>query len=250
MSTNPETTAGRRFVFRVPYLDTFQGRVLARFAREDLKVSRAAILYDIAGDYNKTLAEVFARTFEENGGKVVAVQTYTSDRNTEFTAQLSRIKTADPDVLFLPNFAHDARLQAVRARSLGIASVLLGGDGWDTSGFSAEAVFDGSFASRQWQPGLPGEKTRAFVSSYESTFGVPPEDVAATTYDSFGILFAAMEKAQSVEADAVRTALLGLRGYDGVTGTISYQENGDPVKSAVIVRLHAGTETVYFVVQP
>jgi branched-chain amino acid transport system substrate-binding protein len=250
MSTNPLTTAGKRYVFRVPYLDTFQGHEIAHFAVENIKARTAAVLYDVAGDYNRTLAEVFTRTFEEYGGKVVASETYTTDNNKDFKAQLGRISSRKPDVLFLPNYAADALVQANEARALGIKAVLIGGDGWDTKAFAKEEAFQASFASRQWHPSLQTAEALHFSNAFLTSYHRVPEDVAATTYDAFGLLIAALQKAGGTDGEALRQSLSMLRGYRWVTGSITYESTGDPVKSAVIVKLQNGEESVYTVVQP
>ncbi len=249
MSTNPETTAGKSFVFRVPFLDTFQGLVVARLARERLRAARAAVLFDVAGDYNRTLADEFRKVFQASGGSVTAFETYTSDRNTDFTAQLRRIAAGRPDVLFLPNYAADVRRQAEQARVLGVTAILLGGDGWDR-GFAAERTFDGSYAVWQWHPSLTNPKGIAFVSSYRDSYRRPPEDVAATTYDAFGLLFSAMEAAGSTDPEAVRTSIRAMGAYEGVTGRLDYSRGGDPRKSAVVARFNDGTASVYAVIEP
>ena len=249
MSTNPETTAGKSYVFRVPYLDTFQGLVIARFARDALGASRAAVLYDVAEDYNRTLAEEFRREFEERGGKVLSFETYTTDRNTIFTEQLDRIRASKPDVLFLPNYAADVRRQAFQARDRGITAVLLGGDGWDHA-FAQDALFDGSYVTWQWHPSLAVGAAQAFVAAFKDTYGREPEDVAATTWDAFGILFTAIESAQSTNPHAIRTALHGLKGFEGVTGAFGYSLGGDPSKNAVIMKFVERKASLYAVVEP
>jgi branched-chain amino acid transport system substrate-binding protein len=248
MSTNPETTAGKQFVFRVPYLDTFQGLVMARFAREGLKAETAAVLYDVANAYNRTLAEVFRQTFEQERGRLVAFETYTTDRRTDFSAQLERIAAGRPAVLFLPNYGIEVNAQAKQARALGVRAVLLGGDGWDLDAESP--LFDDSYTCRHWHASLAGGAAKAFVSAYQAAYGYLPEDVAATSYDAFGLLFAAMQSAGSAEARDVQKAMRALDGYEGVTGSISYRNGGDPLKSAVIVRLKAGHADVHAVLKP
>jgi branched-chain amino acid transport system substrate-binding protein len=249
LSTNPETTANKSFVFRIPYLDTFQGLVIARFAREKLGASRAAVLYDVAEDYNRTLAEEFRREFEKRGGTIKCFETYTTDRNTSFTAQLDHIRSEKPDVLFLPNYASDVRLQAAQARERGITAVLLGGDGWDRR-FARDPMFEGSYATWQWDPSLAVGPAAAFVSAFREAYGREPEDVAASTWDSFGILFAAIEAGNSTDPQAIKTALHGLKGYQGVTGRIGYSSGGDPSKNAVILKLSQGRASLYAVVEP
>jgi len=250
MSTHPDTTAGKRFVFRIPYMDTFQGRVVARFARERLKSRRAAVLYDVAGAYNRTLAELFRSSFEAAGGAIVAFETYTSDRNLDYSAQLRRVAAADPDVLFLPNYAADVLLQARQARASGVRAVLLGGDGWDARRFAGVPEFDGSFFATPWPPEAAGEAGSAFISAFRSANGRDPDEVAATTYDGFGLLLTAVGRAARADAPSIRDAIASSEGYRGVTGLIRYRDGGAPEKSAVIVRLSAAAAVVEAVVEP
>jgi branched-chain amino acid transport system substrate-binding protein len=210
MSTHPDTTAGKRYVFRIPYIDTFQGYVIARFARNVLKAEKAAVLYDIAGAYNRILAEVFKDSFNESGGFVEAFETYTTDHNQDFGVQLERISEKAPDVLFLPNYSADVLLQAQQAKEKGIRAVLLGGDGWDHALFSKESAFDGSFMTRHWHPDIANEKARAFTASYLESYGRPPGDVAATTYDAFSLLIEAIEKMGQADPEFIQEGIYNL----------------------------------------
>jgi branched-chain amino acid transport system substrate-binding protein len=250
LSTNPETTVGKRYVFRIPYLDTFQGKVLGRFAREELHARTAAALYDVAGDYNRTLAEVFRDTFETDGGKVTAFETYTTDQSTDFTAQLRRIALQKPDVLFLPNYSAEARRQGDQARAMGIRAVLLGGDGWDPGSFASDPAFEGSFETRHWDPSQEGRKTRSFLQAFQSAYNRVPDDVAATTYDAVSLLCAAIEKAGGVKPDDVRSSILSMADFEGVTGSIAYAGTGDPIKSALILQLKGGKGSVHAIIKP
>jgi len=249
MSTNPLTTADKKYVFRIPFLDTFQGFVIARFARDSLHARRAAVLYDVAGVYNRSLAEEFRRVFRESGGTVPAFETYTTDRNTDFSAQLARIARASPDVLFLPNYAEDAKLQAHEARAQKIGAVLLGGDGWDRA-FAEDPAFDGSYAVWQWDPSLQSDTAKAFVSAFRAAYGKAPEDVAATTWDAFSILFAAMESAGSTEPELIQRQLHAMGPIPGVTGRMDYSNGGDPRKNAVVARFKDGKGSISAVVEP
>ncbi len=250
MSTHPQTTAEKKYVFRIPYLDTFQGMIIARLAREVLQAQKAAVLYDIAGVYNKTLAEVFKKTFEEAGGVIESFETYTTDQAQDFSAQLQRIKLSSPDVLFLPNYSNDVELQARQAREQGIEAVLLGGDGWDDSQFAPNKDFDDSYMTRHWYPGIPHKEARSFLETFQVTYNRVPGDVSATTYDAFGILFEVFEKTDRMDADSIQQGLYNLDPYNGVTGTIKYTDSGDPVKSAVIIRIKDGGTSVFTVIEP
>ncbi|MGA9459369.1 MAG: ABC transporter substrate-binding protein, partial [Desulfobaccales bacterium] len=128
-STNPKTTAGKKFVFRACFIDDFQGHVMAKFARETLKAQTAAVLYDVSSEYNKGIAEFFKKDFEAAGGKVVAFESYTKD-DKDFSSQLTLIKAANPGVLFLPNYYNEVPLQVEQARQLGITCPFIGSDSW------------------------------------------------------------------------------------------------------------------------
>jgi branched-chain amino acid transport system substrate-binding protein len=250
LSTNPQTTAEKLFVFRVPYLDTFQGASLARFARRDLRAARAAVLYDVANEYNRTLAEVFRETFSRLGGRITAFETYTTDQAADFGPQLGRIAAAGAEVLFLPNLNDDVLRQGRQARRLGIRAVLLGGDGWDPDALAAEPAFAGSFAARHWHPAIATREALAFLRAFRERYRETPDDIAATTYDACGLLVAAMRAAGSAEPEAIRRALLGMEAYPGVTGSILYRGSGDPSKSVVLVGIQAGGVSVRSVLEP
>ena len=250
LSTNPETTAGRRFVFRIPYLDTFQGAVLARFALENLKTGTAAALFDVSGAYSRTLAEVFRQGFEAGGGRVTGWETYTSDRSRDFRVQLARIAAGSPALLFLPNYSADVLLQARQARAAGIRAVLLGGDGWDPEQFKGAEELQGAFCTQHWHEELTSPGSRSFVAAYLRETRLLPDNVAATTFDAFGLLFLAVERARSADPRAVREALVALPPFEGITGRIDYTDSGDPLKSAVVVQIRGGSSGVYTVVEP
>jgi branched-chain amino acid transport system substrate-binding protein len=250
MSTNPETTAGKRFVFRIPYLDTFQGTVLARFARSELKARTAAVLYDVSGDYSKVLAGVFCDGFEKDGGAVVVSETYTATQNTDFTRQLKRIARLKPDVLVLPNYQVDVERQGEQARAMGITAVFLGGDGWDPRYFRNTRPFEGSYVTRHWDPSVTTPAAQSFLAAFQKTWGEVPDDVAATTYDAVRLLFIGIEEAGSNQGDLVRRSISSMRDFQGVTGTIGYVGSGDPVKSALVLGFKNGKGAVDAVVNP
>lgn len=131
ISTNPQTTAGKKYVFRAAFIDDFQGKVMAHFVAKDLKAKRAALLYDVASPYNQGIAKVFKEVFEQEGGQIVKSETYTTDANQNFRQQLERIRDSRPEVLFLPNYKPDLKLQASQIKQLQIKTILIGGDSWD-----------------------------------------------------------------------------------------------------------------------
>ncbi len=252
-STNPKTTldaktnAPKKFVFRAAFIDDFQGRVVAKFAMDNLGAKKAAVLYDVASDYNKGIAEFFKKTFEESGGTVVAFETYTTN-DKDFSAQLTKIKDTGPDVVFLPNYYSEVPLQIQQAKRLGINVPFLGSDSWG----SAELIklcgtdCEGYYFSTHYAADNATPVAKGFIDGYAAKYGATPDDVAALTYDSFGLLWAALKSAGKVDRQAVRDALAKVPKYEGVTGTMQFQEgSGDPIKSAVILQVK-GDKFVWF----
>ncbi|EKP95316.1 ABC transporter substrate-binding protein [Thermaerobacter subterraneus] len=240
-ATNPNVTKDKPYVFRAAFIDPFQGYVMAKFAYENLGARKAAVLYDVAQDYNKGLAEVFRNEFTKMGGQITAYETYTTgDR--DFSAQLTSIKATDPDVLFLPNYYSEVPLQVSQARRLGIDAIILGGDGWD----SPELLnlggqdLEGSYFSNHYSAEADTPKVKEFVEKYKAKYGTTPDAAAALTYDSAYILFQAIQRAGSLDRPKIRDAIAATQNFEGVTGTISYQGSGDPVKPAVILKIENG----------
>lgn len=245
-STNPKTTAGKKYVFRACFIDDFQGVVAAKFAINDLKANTASVLYDVASEYNKGIAEIFKKTFEEAGKKVVAFETYTTG-DKDFSAQLTKIKAAGADVLFLPNYYSEVPLQVQQAHKLGYTGTIFGSDSWgnleliDLCGADCE----GLFFTTHYAPDIATPKAQKFIQAYEKTYGKTPDDVAALTYDAFGLAFQAIQAAGKPERQAVRDALASITRYEGVTGTLQFKGTGDPIKSAVIIQIKGGKFTYY-----
>ena len=247
-STNPKTTVDgvtgkpKKYVFRACFVDPFQGGVLARFAHENLKAARAAVLYDVASDYNKGIAEVFRESFERLGGKVVAFETYTTG-DKDFSAQLTKIKDAKPQVVFLPNYYSEVPLQVQQAKRLGIDVPFIGSDSWGSDELLklGGADMNGYFFSTHYSADNAAPAAKKFLQDYEATYGAKPDDVAALTYDAFGLLFGAIRTAGKADRDAVRAALSTLAEYRGVTGDLQFRaDSRDPVKSAVILQIREG----------
>jgi branched-chain amino acid transport system substrate-binding protein len=248
-STNPATTAGKQYAFRVAFIDPFQGRAIARFALADLGAKQAAVLYDVASAYNKGIAEVFKQVFTEGGGQVVAFETYTTGEK-DFGSQLVRIKQSGATVLFLPNYDNEVPAQAQQARQLGIQAILLGSDTWSAIKPGDRTNLDDAFFSSGWNPDVSGEQSQAFVKAFRQAYGREPNDLSAMAYDAAGLLFQAIQSQGKIDPESIRTGLANTRGYAGVTGTISYQGSGDPLKSAVINQIKDGKFILYKQVNP
>jgi len=250
-STNPNTTEGKKFIFRACFIDDFQGQVMAKFARETLKAQTAAVLYDVASEYNKGIAEYFKKSFEAEGGQVVAFESYTTN-DKDFSSQLTLIKAANPGVLFLPNYYNEVPLQVQQARRLGIVCPFIGSDSWGSPEILTLGgpVLDDSYFSTHYAPDIATETAQKFIRAYEVKYGKKPDDVAALTYDAGGLLLAAITQAGALDRQKVRDALAGLRQYEGVTGIMKFHGTGDPIKSAVIIHVKDGKFNYYSTVQP
>jgi len=248
-STHPETTRNKKWVFRVGYMDTFQGQVMARFAREELGADKVAVLYDIASEYNRDLTEVFAPSFESLGGEVV-LESYTTD-NPDVSEQLVRIKESGAEVLFLPNYHTEVPDQVRAARELGIKATVLGSDTWPLIQDADREVVEGAFFNAHFAADIADEHAQRFISSYRSAYGRDPDDVAALTFDAFGLLFKAVQDEGKVDPDAIRDGLDTITGYAGVTGSISYGGvGGDPVKSVNLLQIKDGKFVFHSRVEP
>jgi branched-chain amino acid transport system substrate-binding protein len=247
-STNPKTTLDattgkpKRYAFRSCFIDPFQGKVLAKFALGQMKAKKAAVLYDVASDYNKGIAEVFKADYEKLGGKVVAFETYTTN-DKDFSAQFTKIKAAAPEVIFLPNYYSEVPLQVQQAKRLGVTAPFLGADAWGSPDLLklGGADMEGYYFSTHYAADNASPAAVKFIGAYTKAFGAPPDDVAALTYDAFGLLFTALRNAGKSDRESVRNALAKLPGYAGVTGDMKFAEgSGDPIKSAVILQVKGG----------
>ncbi len=245
-STNPDTTFDRPWVFRAAFLDPFQGPVLANFVAAEFGATSAAVLYDVASDYPKGLAENFRDAAEAIGIEIVGFESFTLG-DTDFSSQLTSIIAQEPDVLFTPQYYNEVPLIVQQARELGFEGPIVGSDSWGTPDLidlCGEAC-EGLFFSTHYAPDIATEVGQTFISAYEEEYGAKPDDVAALTYDAFQLLFTAITNANSLDKEDVREALAGVELFEGVTGVMSFDEQGDPIKCAVIIEIKDGAFTYY-----
>jgi branched-chain amino acid transport system substrate-binding protein len=256
-STAPKLTvdarsgAPKRYVFRAAFTDDFQGVVDAKFALSYLKTKRPAVLYDVASEANKGIAEVYKKTMAENGVQLVAFETYTTG-DKDFSAQLTKIARANADTLFLPNYYSEVPLQVKQARQVGCKGQIFGSDAWGSAelvNLSGDAC-EGLFFTTHYAPDLATPQAQEFIAAYKTAYGAVPDDVAALTYDSFGLLFTAVQAAGQLDREAVRNALSAITNYEGVTGTMRFQGTGDPIKSAVVIQIKDGKFKFFQTAQP
>lgn len=249
-ATNPEITPGRPYVFRATFDDNFQGIALANFIQSNLGYNRVAILYDITNNYSRGLAETFNNAFTRYGGEIVAIETYTADTADTFTEQLQRIAAAQPQAIFIPNNTNDVLIQGAEIRNMGLEATLIGGDSWQGQRLSEQGQFVGSFFSGNYCRDLTNDTIRRFVEAYEDRFGIVPDGLAALTYDSFGLLFATIQAQNSFEADMIRDGLYSIL-YEGVTGPIMFDADGNPMNKNVAIWMIGDTErSCYTIISP
>ena len=246
-ATAPALTDAGNYIFRACYDDPFQGTVGGKFASETLGAKKAAILYDISNDYSVGLTENFKASFEANGGEIISLETY-STGDKDFNAQLTKIKNANPDVVYLPDYYSTVALIVKQLRAQGINTPIVGADGWDGLTENAGDEVLNGFYSNHYAADSTEPKVQNFVKSYKEKYSLTPTSFAALGYDSVYMLRDAIEKAGSADSEAVRSALEATNG-DYVTGHLTFNEKHNPVKGAVIVELVKGADgkltTVY-----
>ena len=246
-ATAPAVTDAGNFIFRACYDDPFQGTVGGKFAAENLGTKNAAILYDIGNDYSVGLTENFKTAFEKAGGSIVSLESY-STGDKDFNAQLTKIKNANPDVVYLPDYYSTLALIVKQLRAQGINTPIVGADGWDGLTENAGDEVLNGFYSNHYAADSTESKVQDFVKNYKEKYTLTPTSFAALGYDSIYMLRDAIEKAGSADSEAVRAALEATNG-DYVTGHLTFNEKHNPVKGAVIVELVKGDDgkltTVY-----
>lgn len=240
-STNPAVTEVGDYIFRVCFIDPFQGLVMAKFARESLGLTRVAILRDIRNDYSVGLANVFAENLRTMGGTISSDQSY-SEGDTDFSAQLTAIRASNPEAIFIPGYYTEVGLIARQARALGLNVPLLGGDGWDSPALVeiGGAALNGSYFSNHYSQDDPSPAIQSFVAAYEQRFGSKPDALAGLGYDAAMLLFDAMERAGTTEGAALRDAIAATTNFTGITGQITLDANRNPIKPAVVLEVKDG----------
>jgi branched-chain amino acid transport system substrate-binding protein len=240
-STNPKVTETGDYIFRVCFIDPFQGLVMAKFATNTLKVKNVAVLRDIKNDYSVGLADVFLENFKKMGGNIVADESY-SEGDTDFSAQLTSIRSRNPQAIFLPGYYTEVGLVARQAKQLGLNIPLLGGDGWDSPKLieiGGEAL-NGAYYSNHFSVDDPTPAIQKFVSDYKAQYGAVPDALAGLGYDAASILFDAMRRANTTDPAKVRDAIAATKDFPGVTGLITLDEHRNAIKPAVVLQVKDG----------
>jgi branched-chain amino acid transport system substrate-binding protein len=238
-STDPAVTQVGDYIFRACFVDTFQGEVMASFAAEKLSARKAAILFDINSPYGRGLTEYFELSFGRLGGLIVSKQSYVQG-DADFKGQLSTIRAAEPDVIYIPGYYGDVALIARQARMIGLTQPLLGGDGWDAPELwplGGDAL-NGSYISTHYSVDDPSPAIQAFVESYKQRNGnLLPDAHAALAYDAMKLLVDAIMRAGTTDGAKLREALAQTKNFQGVTGVITIDAERNAVKPAVVLKL-------------
>jgi branched-chain amino acid transport system substrate-binding protein len=237
-STNTQVTMVGDYVFRVCFLDPFQGYAMARFARDRLKISKVAILKDVRNDYSIGLADAFQKAFTRLGGTITDVESYSAG-DTEFSAQLTKIKPSSPQGLYVPGYYTEVGGVARQARRLGIEAPLMGGDGWESPELLKIGGADivGSYYTNHFAHDVPSARAKQFISAYAAKYNEAAPALAALGYDATLAILDAVRRAGSTNPKAVRDALATTTELDAVTGKLTLDTNRNPVKPAVVVRV-------------
>lgn len=276
-STNPKVTQVGDFIFRVCFIDPFQGEVMAKFARNTLKASKAAILKDIKNDYSVGLAQFFTETFKNLGGTIIAEESY-SEGDIEFRAQLTAIKPKKPEVIFIPGYYTEVGLIARQARDLGIAVPLIGGDGWDSPRLAeiGGKALENTYYSNHYTPEDPRPQIQKFISDYKTKYNEIPDAMAPLGYDAAKIAFDAIRRSGILNQEnirkayeqkpktkslmeaintpqnrrLIRDALAITRDFEGLTGLITIDQNRNARKSAVVLKVENGKPKYVETIEP
>ena len=252
-STNPKVTQVGPYIFRVCYIDPFQGTAAANFVVQNLHAKKAAVMWDQSNQYSVGLAQYFEDSFKKQGGAVVSEQHYSST-DPSFQSALTNIKSSAPDVIYIPGYYSDIGPIAKQARQLGLTVPLMGGDGWDSDKLIQGAggpggALEGCYFTNHYSVDNPDPKVQAFVNAYKAAYGARPDALAALGYDAAGVMIDALKKVPA-PADGnftsddfrakLRDAIAATKDYDGITGKITLNADRNAVKPAVVLQVHGG----------
>lgn len=241
-STNPAVTEKGDYIFRMCFIDPYQGEAMANYLYKQLGKKTAAILIDVKSDYSTGLANFFERTFVQNGGRIVGKQSY-AQGDSDFRAQLTTLKSANPEVLFVPGYYNDIGQIAIQARDLGMNMPLAGGDGWESPKLIeiGGKALEGCLYSNHYHVDDPAPAVRQFVQKYEERFGAKPDSLAALGYDSAKLLADAIKRAGTTDGPKLRDAIAATKGFPGVTGVINLGPDRNPIgKKLVVLEIRNG----------
>jgi branched-chain amino acid transport system substrate-binding protein len=234
-STNEKVTDAGDYIFRACFIDPFQGKVNADFAANNLKAKKAAVMFDNANDYSGGLKDSFVENFQKTGGEVGVIEGY-DPKQTDFKDVLNKIKTLNPEVIFIPDGYEKVSLIAKQIRSHGIKSRLQGGDGWETISKNAGDEVKGAYYSNHFISTISDKEVKAFLAKYKAEYNVEPTAFSAQAYDAMYIYAEAVERAKTFDGEKVKTEMMNTN-RKFVTGKIKFDEKRNPVKPALMIKV-------------
>ena len=252
-STNPKVTELGDCIFRACFIDPFQGEAMARFGMETLKHKRFAILFPVNSDYGVGLRDFVTDTVKKNGGEIVAVESYEEKKDRDFRSQLTKIKAANPEAIFMTGYYTEAGLVAKQAKELGLNVPMIGGDGWDsditlTVGGSA---INGCYFTNHYAPDEDRPEVKQFVDAYKKKYGgKTPDAMAVLGYDAMKLLADAIKRAGSAEPKKIRDALAATKDFPGVAGAITMDANRNAKMAIVIIKIEDGKFKYHSKIEP
>lgn len=258
MGTNPNITVDpatgktKEFNYRTCFIDPFQGTVMATFAKDSLNVQNAAVLIDNSSDYAKGLAQFFKENFVGGGGTITAQESYLQ-KDTDFKATLTKIKASNPDFLYVPGYYQEVGLIVKQARELGMTMPIAGGDGWDSAKLpeiAGAAALNNTYFSSLYSPDDASDINKNFVAAYEKAYGQKPDVFAALSYDSALLVAEAIKNAGSEDPAKISEAMAKINGFNGVSGSVTFDAQHNPVKSAVILEYKDGVQSLKTKINP
>lgn len=237
-STNPKVTEVGDYIFRVCFIDPFQGPVMAHFAWDNLKAKKVAVLKDLKSDYSMGLSEFFEKKYKELGGVITSTQNFQTG-DTDFKAQLTAIRGEKVDAIYVPAYYTEVGLIARQAKQLGIKVPLLGGDGWDSPKLFeiGGKALEGHYFSNHYSTQSPNPKTQEFIKTYKEKYNETPDSMAALGYDAAMILVEAMKRADEITPEKIRDEIAKTKDFDGATGKITLNSQRNADKEAVVVQV-------------
>lgn len=240
-ATNVAITKVGNYIFRSCFVDPFTGRIMAKFALDQLKAKQAIVITDVKQDYSIGLTEAIRQYFVANGARILTELSYSSG-DTNFRTQLTEVRMAHPDVIFLPGYYTEAALILRQAKQLGIDCPFVGGEGWDSPALIqiAGKSADGNYYTDHFSANDPSPIVQKFVQEYRAKYGSIPDALAALWYDGARLMAQALQRARSADPEKIRDALAGTRDFEGVTGRISIDENRNAAKPGVILKIENG----------
>lgn len=251
-STNPEVTAIGDYIFRVCFIDPFQATVVSKFIINTLKLKKVAILKDVKNAYSTGLSDFFEKEFKNMGGEVVVIQSFQAG-DKDFKAQLTAIKAANPEAIFIPAYYTDVNLISIQAREIGLTVPLIGSDGWESEKLTegkAKDALEGCFFSTHVSTENPDPSIQNFITKYKAKYNMMPDAMSFLAYDAGMILFDAIKRAGTTDPEKVKNELAKTKDYSGVTGKISINDQRNAIKPAVILEIKGGEFKYKETVQP